>query len=323
VDAVVGSWSPDGTKLAYTVATGGPGDVHVATVTTGADGGAPQLSNDSAVAPDPANDWGPSWSPDASKLAFVSDRSGNDEIWLASPDSLAHGATQITDNGAGDWVPAFSPDGARIAFVSDRSGEPEIWSMAEDGSDPINLTRHPQAFDGQWSVSWSPNGTRIAYATAGFGDASRSGWVREDLAAAKSILFAIALAVMALLIVALGSPLGAFGLATGIVVALAAIPEDQWRLVAAGVIAGLLVDLLVRTVRPRLRARAAAAALPALTNLAIGLTIGAGGTLVWSTTLLLGITVASAAVGWGIAEVVGRILGHAPDVVARAGPGEG
>jgi hypothetical protein len=40
-------------------------------------------------------------------------------------------------------------------------------------------------------------------------------------------------------------------------------------------------------------------------------------------TLLLGITVASAAVGWGIAEVVGRVLGHAPDVVARATLGEG
>src|SRR5207247_266821 len=83
---------------------------------------------------------------------------------------------------------------------------------------------------GQWSRSWSPDGKRIAYATAAFPDASSSGWVREDLAAAHSLLFAIALAVMALLIVALGAPLGAFGLATGVMLALAAIPEDQWRL---------------------------------------------------------------------------------------------
>jgi Tol biopolymer transport system component len=326
MDAVLGAWSPDGTKLAYTVGTGGPGDVHVASISVGAAGvaadTAPQLSNDVAVASDPANDWGPSWW-SIDSLLFTSDRSGNDEIWEAERISSSTEALQVTDNPAHDWVPVSSPDGQRIAFVSDRTGEPEIWSMTTDGSDPINLTRHPQAFDGQWSVSWSPDGTRIAYATAAFPDASSSGWVREDLAAAKSLLFAIALAVMALLVVALGAPLGAFGLSTGIVLALAAVPEDQWRLIPAGIIAGLLVDLLVRTVRPGLRARAAAAALPALTNLAIGLTIGATGTLAWSTTLLLGITVASAALGWGIAEVVGRILGHAPDVVAHAPPGEG
>jgi Tol biopolymer transport system component len=325
-DAVVGAWSPDGTMLAFSVAAGGTSDVHVAEINVGARSGipatTPELSAERAVAADPANDWGPTWWPDDSIL-FTSDRSGNDDVWEIEHVSGVAEALQVIDSPAGDWVPVSSPDGKQILFVSDRSGEPEIWSMSTDGSDPVNLTNHPQAFDGQWSVSWSPDGTRIAYASAGFGDASSSGWVREDLAAAKSLLFAISLAVMALLIVALGAPLGAFGLATGIVLALAAIPEDQWRLISAGIIAGLIVDLVVRTVRPGLRARAAAAALPALTNLAIGLTIGASGTLVWSTTLLLGITVASAAVGWGIAEVVGRVLGHAPDVVAHAPPGEG
>jgi Tol biopolymer transport system component len=330
VNAVLGSWSLDGTKLSFIIAMGATSDIHVASINVGAPGSSPgivpELSGEVAVAADPANEWGPAWTPDSSQLAFVSDRSGNNEIWEAQLDARSNAeldTIQLTENGANDWVPAFSPDGKRIAFVSDRTGEPEIWSMSADGSDAINLTNHPQAFDGQWSVSWSPDGQRIAYATASFPDASSSGWVREDLAAAKSVLFAIALAVMALLIVSLGSPLGAFGLAAGIVLALAAVPEDQWRLIPGGIIAGLLVDLLVRSVRPRLRARAAAVALPALTNLAIGLTIGAGGTLAWSTTLLLGITVASAAVGWGIAEVVGRVLGHAPDVVARAVPDEG
>lgn len=77
----------------------------------------------------------------------------------------------------------------------------------------------------------------------------------------------------------------------------------------------MLVDGLVRSVRPGLRARVAAATLPALANLAIGLTIGltigAGGTLVWSITLLLGVALISALLGWGLAEAVERLLPRA------------
>ena len=139
------------------------------------------------------------------------------------------GATpvQLTDDGAADWVPAYSPDGSRIAFVSERSGEPEIWSMAPDGSDAINLTNHPRHLDGQWSVSWSPDGTRIAYGSGRFQDARASGWVVEDFAAAQAILFGIALAILALLLLALGAPLGAFTLALTIVVAAGAIDHGS------------------------------------------------------------------------------------------------
>jgi TolB protein len=313
VDAVGATWSPDGQQIAFIVsAGGGTSDIHVATVT---DAG---LVNDLVVAADAADDWGPAWSIDGDQLAFTSNRSGDDDIWVAEVGGSVSVPVQLTDDRAGDWVPAYAPDGSRIAFVSDRNGDSEVWSMAADGSDLRNLTNHAWHLDGQWSVSWSPDGDRIVYAVAAFQDASSSGWVREDLAAAQSLLFGIALAAVALLLLALGAPLGSFTLVLLIVFALAAIPLDQWQFLPAALIAGLLVDGMVRSVRPRLRARVAAAALPALATLAIGLTIGAAGTLAWSITLLLGVSVAAGLLGWGLAEAVERLLQRPPHPGAPA-----
>jgi hypothetical protein len=184
--------------------------------------------------------------------------------------------------------------------------------MATDGSDPKNLTNHPHHFDGNWSLSWAPDGTRLAYGNAAFQDPVNSGWVREDLAASQSMIFGLTLAAMALLLIALGAPTGAFTVALLIVVLAAAIPSDQWRFLPGALLAGLAVDGLVRLVKPRWRSRVAAAALPALATLAIGLTIGLGGTLSWSVTLLLGVALASGVLGWALAEAVERLLGGSP-----------
>jgi WD40-like Beta Propeller Repeat len=219
----------------------------------------------------------------------------------------------LTDDGGADWVPVYSPDGSRIVFVSDRTGEPEVWSMAADGSDLRNLTNHPYHFDGQWSVAWAPDGSRLAYAVASFQDAAGSGWVREDFAAAQSLIFGVALAAIALLLLALGAPFGSFTVALLIVFALAALPTDEWRFLPAALLAGLIVDGLVRSAPSRWRSRVAAAGLPGLGLLAIGLTVGLTGTLAWSVTLLLGVALASGLIGWGVAEIVERLLVHRAD----------
>lgn len=312
-DALAMVWSPDGSHVAYTQSiNGADSEIIVATLVDG------RLGGQYAVASDPANDWAPAWSPDGTHIAFTSNRSGNEDIWIA-PIS-GYGLVKLTDDPATDAVPAWSPDGRRVAFMSERSGEPEVWSVAADGTDARDLTNHAQHFDGQWSVSWSPDGTRVAYATGSFGDAASSGWVREDLAVAQALLFGLALAVVALLLIAVGAPFGSFTVALAIMTAIAALPTESWRFLPGAIVAGLVVDGLVRSVSLRRRAHVAAAALPALANLAIGLTIGYAGSLAWSLTLLLGVTVASALLGWGLAELVDRLLPRpAPAVEAPAG----
>jgi Tol biopolymer transport system component len=92
---------------------------------------------------DPAGDHTPAWSPDGTKIAFVSDRDGgNFEIYVMNADGS--GQTRLTDDPAQDFDPTWSPDGSRIAFVSDRDdGFFDIFVMNADGSGPTNLTNVP------------------------------------------------------------------------------------------------------------------------------------------------------------------------------------
>ena len=104
----------------------------------------------------------PSWSPDGSQIAFVSDRSGSTDIWVM--DSGGGDAENLTADEAKDHSPAWSPDGQWIAFGSLRDALYwELYLMAADGSDVQRLTWWEDASD--LSPSWSPDGTRLAFAS--------------------------------------------------------------------------------------------------------------------------------------------------------------
>jgi Tol biopolymer transport system component len=94
------------------------------------------------------------------RIAFVSDRDGNDEIYTMNPDGSD--VRRLTNDPAEDLQPAWSPDGSQIAFISDRGGGTRIWVMGSDGS-------HPHAIPGteaalaRSQIAWTP-GQGIAYA---------------------------------------------------------------------------------------------------------------------------------------------------------------
>ena len=85
------------------------------------------------------------------KIAFVSTRDGNEEIYVMNADGSNQ--TNITNNPAGDLLPCFSPDGTKIAFTSWRDGDYEIYVMKADGSNQTRLTNNPA---GEYSPSWGP-----------------------------------------------------------------------------------------------------------------------------------------------------------------------
>lgn len=114
----------------------------------------------------------PSFAPDGQTIAYVSDRTGNFDIYMkqvsGGPD------INLTNHPADDMQPAFSPDGKQIAFVSSRTGQSDclcffiygtdqplmggsIWVMPALGGSPRRIV------ESGTFPSWSPDGGSIIF----------------------------------------------------------------------------------------------------------------------------------------------------------------
>jgi Tol biopolymer transport system component len=143
-------------RIAYN-ATGGAGiggDLEIFTVNP--DGtGIQQLTNNQS------SDAFPTWSPDGTRIAFESDREGDNDIWIMNADGS--NPRNVTGAIAGnEYFPTWSPDGTRLAFRgtygTDLDGE--IYTVRLNGTGLTRLTNNT-AFDGR--PEWSPNGDRIVF----------------------------------------------------------------------------------------------------------------------------------------------------------------
>lgn len=120
-----------------------------------------------------AEDENPVWSPDRSRIAFVSDRDGKKDIYVMNAD----GTNQINISNKPDsyeYDPSWSPDGSRIVFESNRSGNHDIFVMDVDGSNLRQITTDP-GYDG--NPSWSPDGSLIAFESDRDNDGNREIYV--------------------------------------------------------------------------------------------------------------------------------------------------
>lgn len=101
----------------------------------------------------------PSISPNGERIAFVSKRTGNEEIWVC--DRSGKHPTQLTSfKGPGTGTPRWSPDGRLIAFDSLKAGNPDIYVIGAEGGTPRRLTTGPY---GNFMPAWSPDGKWIYF----------------------------------------------------------------------------------------------------------------------------------------------------------------
>ncbi len=152
-NAMGGVYSPDGTKIAYTVTEGANTDVWV----MNADG-----TGARRVTKDPAIDVSPTWSPDGRRLAFVSDRAGTPQIYLMNADGS--GVRRLTFQGNYNQTPQWSPRGDLIAFTArDERKVFDVFTVAPDSGQIGRVTQDQGRTNEE--PSWAPNGRMLVFTT--------------------------------------------------------------------------------------------------------------------------------------------------------------
>lgn len=114
--------------------------------------------NPRTIAESPEPIMAPAWSPDGSKIAYVSFHTRRSEIYVQA---LASGQRESVASYHGiNGAPAFSPDGNNLAITLSKDGSPDIYVLNLASR---NLTRLTNSLSIDTEPSWSADGTSIVY----------------------------------------------------------------------------------------------------------------------------------------------------------------
>ena len=166
------AWSLDGTQIAFASDRTPAPDRSVAALLTGnydiyvigSDGkGLRQITTS------PSDDRSPTWSPDGKWLAFVSNRNGIYNIYMADSEADSAKIAALTDVLTGCFDPEWSPDGGKIAFTSFREGGWDIFVLRNPLEKLLETMPAPTA----WASKAEPATTASEVSASG-GDAEEA-----------------------------------------------------------------------------------------------------------------------------------------------------
>jgi WD40-like Beta Propeller Repeat len=144
------AWSPEGERLAYVRGTPGSGQIYTlnywGTSCPEEEDYCMTLGKTGRVAAGEE----PAWSPTGTKIAFVSRRNGNADIYVVGASGGAE--RRLTTSPEDDTAPAWSPNGTTIAFTRGSS----VRLINADGS-------HDRLFGAGTKPAWSPSGKQLAF----------------------------------------------------------------------------------------------------------------------------------------------------------------
>jgi TolB protein len=147
------SYSPDGSRIAYSLAEGEGAQIYVAS---------PDGSGRKRITDGFGINSSPSWSPDGRRLAFVSNRGGSPQVYVMNADGS--GVRRLTFRGNYNQTPDWSPRGDLIAFTArDERNAFDLFTVhVETGV----ITRLTQDQGNNEEPSFSPNGRLIVFSSS-------------------------------------------------------------------------------------------------------------------------------------------------------------